>query len=191
MSSLKCVIVGDGGVGKTWLITTFITNESPQAYLPTVFDNFTATIQYKNKRHVLSLWDTSGQEEYSQLRALSYPQTDVFILCYAVNNVVSFNNIKAKWYCELKQFNKPILLVATKVDTRTNNTNNDMVTPEKGIDLQKKLHINDFIECSALKKTKIKEVFEKAIECTYKSKKRSSFFSSCFGCCCHKTAVKN
>jgi small GTP-binding protein len=40
----------------------------------------------------LGLWDTAGQEEFNKLRPLSYPQTDVFLIVFAVNEPSSFNN---------------------------------------------------------------------------------------------------
>ena len=34
----------------------------------------------------IGLWDTSGREDYDRLRPLSYPQTDVFLICFSVVN---------------------------------------------------------------------------------------------------------
>lgn len=51
----------------------------------------------------LGLWDTAGQEDYDRLRPLSYPQTDVFLLCFAINTPTSYDNIKNKWFPEIQR----------------------------------------------------------------------------------------
>ena len=53
-------------------------------------------------------------------RPLSYPQTDVFLICFSVVNPTSFENVRAKWYSEIKYYcpDTPIILVGTKVDLR-------------------------------------------------------------------------
>ena len=51
--------------------------------------------------HTLGLFDTAGQEDYDRLRPLSYPQTDVFLVCFSVTSPASFENVKEKWFPEV------------------------------------------------------------------------------------------
>merc|ERR1719203_544043 len=71
----------------------------------------------------LGLWDTAGQEDYDRLRPLSYPQTDVFLICFSVVSKASFENVKAKWVPEIEHHapGVPLILVGTKSDLRNDN----------------------------------------------------------------------
>jgi small GTP-binding protein len=72
--TLKLVVVGNNGVGKTSLLISYTTQSFPKEDVPMVFDNYTSCITLQKKFN-LSLWDTMGTEEYDRLRHLSYPQT--------------------------------------------------------------------------------------------------------------------
>ena len=68
----------------------------------------------------LGLWDTAGQETYDRLRPLSYPGTNVILLCFAVDDSDTFENVREKWIPEVNYFchNVPVVLVGTKKDLR-------------------------------------------------------------------------
>ena len=76
----KAMFVGDGAVGKTCLITTIHSNKFPTDYFPTMFDVLTKQVEVNGKRMEFNLWDTAGSPEYNELRPLTYPETDIFII---------------------------------------------------------------------------------------------------------------
>lgn len=61
-----------------------------------MFDNYSATVMVDGKTISLGLWDTAGQEDYDRLRPLSYPQTDVFLICFSLVSPPSYENVRTK-----------------------------------------------------------------------------------------------
>jgi len=100
-NTIKCVVVGDGAVGKTCLLNTYARNTFPETYEPTVFDNYTVTVDIAGEPYTLGLFDTAGQEDYDAIRPLSYAHTDVFLICFSVVSPSSLENVVEKWVPEI------------------------------------------------------------------------------------------
>lgn len=167
MEHLKLLVVGDGAVGKSCLLIAYTTNAFPSEYVPTVFDNYSANLTVDGNVYNVGLWDTAGQEDYDRLRPLSYPQTDVFLICYAVDNHASFNNVKEKWIHELQHYcpDVPIMLVGCKTDLRSRDdpeTKRRCVTFDEGMRLAKEINAS-YVETSALLQEGLKDCFDQAI----------------------------
>lgn len=121
----------------------------------------------------LNLWDTAGQEEYDRLRTLSYPQTNIFIICFSISSPASYENVKHKWHPEVTHHcpNTPILLVGTKKDLRNDpevlkklkDQNQMTITQQQGTALAKQIQAIKYLECSALNQDGIKEVFAEGV----------------------------
>ncbi|TWW78017.1 Rho-related GTP-binding protein [Takifugu flavidus] len=60
---LKCVVVGDGAVGKTCLLMSYANDAFPEEYVPTVFDHYAVSVNVGGKQYLLGLYDTAGQLE--------------------------------------------------------------------------------------------------------------------------------
>ncbi|CAG9108112.1 hypothetical protein JYU34_011459 [Plutella xylostella] len=168
---LKITVVGDGMVGKTCLLYVYTQDIFPKEYVPTVFDNYVGHITVDGEEVEMALWDTAGQEDYERLRPLSYTHTNCFLVCYSVGNRASYDNVVLKWYPELKHFSGavPIVLVATKIDLRTTSPT-QTITTQEGKKLKKKIRAAALVECSALERVNLNEVFEEAVRAGLRKK---------------------
>lgn len=107
------------------------------------------------------------------MRPLSYPHTDVFLLCFSVLSYSSFENISERWAPEVYRYcpEVPIILVGTKIDLRENRDiisklekqGLSIVNYEQGLVKAKEIMAHKYIECSALTQRGLKLVFDEAI----------------------------
>ena len=79
IQNIKCLVVGDGEVGKTRLLISYTTNSSsvPGEYIPTIFENSSTNIMVDGKLFNLVLWNTSGTEYFDRYLIYSYMYTKV------------------------------------------------------------------------------------------------------------------
>jgi len=180
----KLVIVGDGACGKTCLLIVFSKGTFPEVYVPTVFENYVADVEVDGKRVELALWDTAGQEDYDRLRPLSYPDSHVILICFAVDSPDSLDNVQEKWISEVNHFcpGLPIILVGCKKDLRYDpKTQQDLaksgqapVPTEQAQKVANKIGAVKYLECSAKTNEGVRDVFESATRAALMSKKKRS-----------------
>ncbi|KAJ1647650.1 GTP-binding protein Rho1 [Dispira simplex] len=168
----KLVIVGDGACGKTCLLIVYSHGTFPEVYVPTVFENYVTDVNIEGRRVELALWDTAGQEDYDRLRPLSYPDSHVILICFAIDSPDSLDNVKEKWISEVLHFcpGLPILLVGCKKDLRNDpqaiaelaKINQVPVKSEEGERVAQEIGAVKYLECSAKNNDGVREVFEQA-----------------------------
>ena len=88
------VLLGDGGLGKTSLMMSFLNNQFPNEHKPNVLEETIVLMPINGKQQQQQLYefcliDTGGiAEEYEKLwPPLLYPGTDVFLAMFSVNCV--------------------------------------------------------------------------------------------------------
>ncbi|KAL3485524.1 cell division control protein 42 [Aspergillus germanicus] len=116
---IKCVIIGDSGVGKTSLLITRTTKVFPED-APKLLEFEKTTITFNNQTHTLQLWDTTWEQGYTRLCSLWYPQTDVFLLCFSIGLLDSLDRVRERWWPEIQHVcpGVPFVLVGLKTDLR-------------------------------------------------------------------------
>ncbi|KAG7270936.1 hypothetical protein CRUP_033673, partial [Coryphaenoides rupestris] len=85
------------------------------SYVPTVFENYTASFEIDSQRIELSLWDTSGSPYYDNVRPLSYPDSDAVLVCFDIGRPETLDSVLKKEFCPSTK----MLLVGCKSDLRT------------------------------------------------------------------------
>ena len=104
--SIKVVLIGESGVGKTSILIRYSSNEFKSNQLPTISANFiskTVILDDDNNTGVkFEIWDTAGQEKYRSLAILFYKNAGVCVFVYAITRKSSFKALKSFWINEVK-----------------------------------------------------------------------------------------
>ncbi|XP_063070746.1 rho-related GTP-binding protein RhoE-like [Engraulis encrasicolus] len=180
----KIVVVGDSQCGKTSLLHIFAKDSFPESYVPTVFENYTASFDIDGKRIELSLWDTSGSAYYDNVRPLSYPDSDAVLLCFDISKAETLDSVLKKWKPEVTEFcpNTQIFLVGCKSDLRTDlstlvelsNHKQIPVSYDQASSTAKQISA-PYLECSALQsENSVRDIFHvTTLACVTKGHKKA------------------
>ena len=128
----KIVLLGDSEVGKTCLISRFISGQ---------FDanvNSTNGASYASKKVdfpelgkslVLDIWDTAGQEKYKSLTKFFYKDAAMVVLVYDITRRESYDNLKNFWYKEIKEHGEKDIILG--IAGNKSDLYDDEAVPEK------------------------------------------------------------
>ncbi|XP_035602412.1 rho-related GTP-binding protein RhoN-like [Oncorhynchus keta] len=169
-SRCKIVVVGDTQCGKTALLHVFAKDSYPENYVPTVFENYTASFEIEKQRIELNMWDTSGSSYYNNVRPLAYPDADAVLICFDISRPETLDSVLKKWQGETQEFcpNAKVVLVGCKLDMRTDlNVLRELsklrlipVTHEQGTTLARQIGAVAYTECtSKYSENSVRDVF--------------------------------
>lgn len=153
MNSIKVVLLGDSGVGKSSIAERFINDKFLDYNEATIGASF-LTKSLDNIK--FDVWDTAGQERYRSLAPMYYRGASAAIIVYDINHRDTFNNAQS-WINEIKQKGREnciIVLVGNKCDL-----------PDRNVDYEyAKQYANDnnilFIETSAKNDINVDNIFQ-------------------------------
>lgn len=130
----------------------------------------------------LGLFDTAGAEGFDRLRPLSYPDTNVVLICFSVDSPASAKNILQKWNPEVRHFCEgcPVILVACKSDARNDpqvlaklrSQGAKPVSRVEGREIAAVIRADGYMECSAKTRKGIQELFVLAVRLSLKTSGR-------------------
>lgn len=162
---LKLTIIGDAKSGKSCFLQRFSGGKFTETYLPTIgVDFMIKTLEVKDKRIKLQMWDTSGQDRFKSISSSYYKGTNIIILLYDITNIESFNNLEShiKNIDDLSKVQ--ICILGNKSDLVDNDSNYRAVDSQAGLEFASKYNAL-FMEVSAKNNTNIDSAINEAVSC--------------------------
>ena len=151
---VKVVLLGDDSVGKTSLVAAYKDGSVPKGELPVILPNFAKTEEVGDTKVQMILWDSACTSDFDEIRRKSYAQTNVFIMCFALDTPVTLTNVQTKWMQEIENYKESalIVLVGTKMDQR-------QMTEELIGSIRAKINPKIYMDVSAISNINVNELF--------------------------------
>ena len=164
---LKLILLGDSGVGKTNLISRYISNSFDENTRATIGVEFFCKNFRINKKRIIKveIWDTAGQERYKAITSVYYKGAKGAFIVYDITSRKTFENID-KWIGEIKERTTDdvkLIIIGNKTDLN----NEREVKSEEALIKYQDMDI-PLIETSALEDTNVNEAFINLIKIVYK-----------------------
>jgi len=164
-AAIKCVVVGDAGVGKTSMIRSHLTGQMPRDHeLPFI----SSAVHVPTSSGTLTMWDTSGHKDEDLLRPLTYASCDVFIVAFSLGSKRSLQHARSRWVPEVRAARPKatIVLCGCQLDQRDSSRDPPVragrasqVGEDEARRTARELGCA-YTECSALTTEGLRDVFE-------------------------------
>ena len=129
---LKIILLGDVGVGKTNIISRYISGDFNQSLNPTVGSSFgEKKIKKEGVSYLLKVWDTVGQERYNSITKLFVQGSHIIILVYSIDNLQSFQKLDF-WLTFIRENLKDGKYILALIANKRDLFENELVTKEEG-----------------------------------------------------------
>ena len=158
MDSVKVVLVGESGVGKTSIVSRFTKDSFNADEISSSSAQFISkTIKINEQSIKFDIWDTAGQERFRALAKIFYKDAKVIILVYDIISKESFECLKKYWYKESSENSTADIFFV--VGNKSDLYENEQVSDEEGKKFAKEINAI-FKLTSALSNTGIDRLFE-------------------------------
>ncbi len=166
----KIVLIGDSSVGKTNILSKYISDEyDPDTQATIGVELSTKNYTFDNNEVKVQIWDTAGQEKYRSITSSYYKGAHGCLLVYDITRKATFENID-KWLAEIKlSSNNEInmVLIGNKCDLEDKRE----VSIEEAQNKAKLLNMA-FMETSALNGTNVEKAFNELVNNVYQNNKQ-------------------
>jgi len=158
-TTCKVVILGEPGVGKTSIISRYVTNQFFPVVISTTGASYsTKLLKIDNDNKIkFQIWDTAGQERFRSLAKIFYQNAVAVILVYDITVRETFEQLKEYWIKEIEE-NAPADIILAIAANKSDNYQNELVDVNEGKELARKLNAI-FKSTSALNSQGIDELF--------------------------------
>ena len=182
VKSLKVVLLGEVGVGKTCIISRFVNNMFDDGIISNITASFSKKIMkfdaFGGKEIQYDLWDTAGQEKFRSITKTLYRDAHVIIFVYDITVRKTFNEIKDYWYVQVKE-NCIKNIILGLVGNKCDKFEEEEVTEEEGEKLAKEM--GAFFKLTSPKeKVGVNELFQtigyKALALLFPNNKLMNYF---------------
>ena len=156
----KVVLLGEAGVGKTSIISRYVTNTFSDVLMSTTGASFATKKVEIDPEHKIKfqIWDTAGQERFRSLAKIFYQNAAVAVLVYDITRRDSFEKLKEFWIKELKE-NAPSDIILAIAGNKSDNYEFEVVSLKEGKDLAQEINAI-FKSTSAMLSHGIEDLFK-------------------------------
>ena len=159
-TTCKVVLLGEAGVGKTSIISRYVSNTFSEVLMTTTGASFaTKKVDIDDEHKIkFQIWDTAGQERFRSLAKIFYQNAAVAVLVYDITRRDSFDKLKNFWIKELKE-NAPSDIILAIAGNKSDDYENEVVSLKEGKELAQEINAI-FKSTSAMLSHGIDELFK-------------------------------